>query len=225
MASADLVPVRTCPECGETKEATTANWYQRRTRTGWEKTCKECRNKQKRAREQAISEAEYKFRAGLRVTAHDMKLVELAERRRASRRKYQQRVQREDPERYQQWHKNYRERNQEVFRERSRMNHWLRLGEPERQKAPAKRDGFYREGLNFAEEAFPPEPFAEWIERTFGSRANAITEAPTYLGMNERTVRKVLDRDGMVTIRTVDRAFVAFGRPDLLNELYPIEAT
>ena len=79
----------------------------------------------------------------------------------------------------------------------------------------------YRPSLR-PDEHFNPEPFLDWIAETFpGWNLAAVARR---LEISERTLRGIHDGDMQtVSILTVDHAFVTYGSPQLLNELYPLK--
>lgn len=213
---------RRCAHCKRTKPETIDHFYLMRSGR-WDTWCKECKKEYNRQERAKRKHAEFKLRSGQSLTAQEIRAARAAERQRETQRNYmrRQRAKAEYAANHAKRAKEYREKNGDFVRERARINHRIRVGGV-RLAAPAKGRQYYKRALSKPEEYLPVEPFAGWIEDTFGRMARI--EAPTHLGLPERTIDKVLCRDqSTVTLRVVDRAFVTFGRPDLLNALYPME--
>lgn len=64
-------------------------------------------------------------------------------------------------------------------------------------------------------------PFADWL-RSIRPEFDTVRAMGTALGVDDSTLAKVMNgTKTTVAFSTVDRALCAYGRPDLLNSLYP----
>lgn len=118
---------------------------------------------------------------------------------------------------------------------RRRQNRWLANLDPERKAIILDRQKVwwrrragttpdqYREGRR-AKHGGPTidaTAFTEWL-RSFNANAEEIARQT---GMEPRRVRSLMNGEqARVELDTVDRALCGYGRPDLLNVLYPAKA-
>lgn len=217
---------RHCPRCDRDKPQTRGYFYWR-SDIGWDSWCKECRKEFTRLENEARTAADFRRRAGLPLTADEERLARAKQNQRRAQREYMKRKRArmteearvEERRKAKEW----RDANREVVREKARIDYYKRHGDV-RKYAIASDHRNYKRHLTKAERELPVEPFAKWIEETFGAMAKV--EAPVYLGISVREIEHVVNREAKtITLPIVDRAFVNFGRPDLLNSLYPLEAT
>lgn len=107
--------------------------------------------------------------------------------------------------------------------EAARMNHRIRQqarGVSVRKTPKGRRH--YRESLA-PEEFLAPEPLLAWLAETFGDLC--VAEVARRLRVSERWLRALYGREYQrLTLLAVDRAFTNYGRPDLLEVLYPLES-
>lgn len=213
------VPRRRCPRCKKNKPETRGYFYFK-SDGNWDTWCKVCKKEWNRIERETRRRADYKRRAGLRLTMEEERAADAAERQRAAQRRYMKKVRSDEALKasHAAAERKWREANREQVRERSRMTYRLTH---ERKLRPSADRTYYNGRLSRAERNLPAEPFAQWIEDTFGKMAHI--EAPDYLGLSPREVAKLVAREmETVTLPTVDRAFVTYGRPDLLERFYPI---
>lgn len=72
------------------------------------------------------------------------------------------------------------------------------------------------------DEHFDPTPFLDWLDETYPGLAHS--DVARRLDIADSTLGKLVDgRMHTVSLNYVDRAFVNYGRPDLLNVLYPLK--
>lgn len=222
MVACQFWPEKCCRHCDTTKPLVHGFFYQRSDGT-WDSWCCDCKREYNRQERTRRKEAEYKLRAGLRLTAQDENAIKALENQRRAQRRYQKRrwqnpeYRRASVER----RREYDERNRETKRENARMYYREHEAGGSRTAKPTKERKYYIENLS-PTEMLGVETFAHWIETTFPG-------IPKYdlswrLGMSIREVEHILDRvPTAVRLTTVDRAFCRIGRPDLLESLYPLE--
>ncbi len=191
-----------CTRCREFKPRTA--FYRLRTRPdSWCKTCR-CRAQAERvARAKADPESMAKLRAQRAATARKWR-AKHPERERAARRAYEQRRS-ADPQRM------------AARAEAARMNYRIRVG-GEVRRSPRRH---YRAPSNH-DERMDAAPLVAWLARTFpGWSALDVAIA---CRANEKRLRELLrgERD-WVTLYVADAILTGYGRPDLLNVLYPVE--
>jgi hypothetical protein len=196
-------------------------------RDGWESWCRVCKRDAERDARTAMRAADDKRRAGLPLTAHDERLLKRLDNNRASNRRYQER-RRQDPV------------LKDADRDRNRVHMAARRADPvlgqvmreaarfrfrdsqggDRTFAPSRGNRHYRTTLT-EDEHFDPEPFRMWLEETFAGWSDK--DVGIYLGISDRSIHGVrLGEYAQVTLTVVDRAFAAVGRPDLLEQMYPL---
>ena len=73
-------------------------------------------------------------------------------------------------------------------------------------------------------DAVPIEPFRRWLISTFDLSEISQGELAVRLNIPERRIYAVLrGEQDRIALDVVDRAFVAYGDPALLHDLYPLE--
>jgi hypothetical protein len=98
-----------------------------------------------------------------------------------------------------------------------RINYRLRAGRPVR---PGAADEPYRQAPTRSE-WLDPRPFLDWLAATFPDAYQP--DLARKLRLDLKTLTNVLERrHAHVCLSVVDRALTAVGRPDLLNDLYPM---
>lgn len=212
------VPRRRCPRCEKTKPQTRAYFYFK-TNGNWDTWCKTCKKEWNALERQRRRDAEYKLRAGLPLTARERRAAEAAENQRAAQRAYLKRKA-QDP----QWvaehaarEKAYRDKDRETVRENARIAYRIRVG-GERTNKPTKSHNHFRVKPTDGER-LNPEPFAAWLVQQFPSLDDAVSA----LRVERRDVLDVWERRvPHITLSWVDRALIGYGRPDILNALYPV---
>jgi hypothetical protein len=200
------VPRRRCPRCKKDKPQTRGYFYLMTDGT-WSVWCRKCKLEVAQVEREVRKQADYKRRAGLRLTKAEQRAADAAERQREASRRHMakkraaatEEVRADQRERA----RKYRDENVEFVRERNRMYYRMRVGD--RVQAPSASVRHYKRHLTKAERELPVEPFAKWIEDTFGSMAKV--EAPVHLGISVREVEHVIGREhSTVTLPIVDRA-------------------
>jgi hypothetical protein len=168
------------------------------------------------------------YRAGRPARSHRKYEAEKAdpqraERLHARRRKAQRRYRERHPDRQRQATRAWRARVQAdpqrrlAYNADQRMNYRLRA---ERFVAGARIDGGYKAPGSACDRTLDAAELVDWLERAFaGWEHSAIARA---CRIHERVVWQLLTaREPLVSLHVADSVLTGYGRPDLLNALYP----
>jgi len=102
-----------------------------------------------------------------------------------------------------------------------RINYRLRADGPVR--GARVEDGYKGPG-SACDKAFDSAPLIAWLEQTFAGDWGR-KEIAKACRVNERTLYQLLTvREPLVSLHVADCVLTGYGRPDLLNALYPVES-
>lgn len=192
-----------CPRCKLCLPRTRTFFYFNNDKVSWCRSCK---------------------REGAREYRQTMNAAQRARMREGSRRS-RNKVRHENPQREHDWQAaNWRRVKADpkrwvTCRQDRRIDYYLRVGHG--CEAPhSGAVGAYRKTLGEGER-LNPEPFRTWLTETFpGVDAVQLAYA---LRMDLKTLRNILEGVyATVSLPVVDGVVTRLGRPDLLNDLYPL---
>lgn len=193
-----------CPRCRRCLPRTHRNFYFNGEKVSWCRRCK--RQGSAEYRRQMTPEQRQRLREQSRVSRAKNRRLQ-PEREQAWQAANWRRV-KADAERYVRW------------RQDRRIDYYLRTGGEATISGRGGAVGAYRQRL-IESERLDPEPFRAWLTQTYGDLTPlAMTRR---LAIDVRTLTNILDGAySTVSLLVVDRVLTRLGRPDLLNDLYPI---